>query len=101
MKKFWGHTFKNRFMLVVKMKEGYKSRNRVFRYNTDEIEIMHDAAWMLMFGNAEKVTVRSVKNRKKILATFTDLADFNEVWRKKFGEGAQWFVFKDRITNWN
>lgn len=88
---------KRRYMLVTKCKEGYKDERKVFRYNVDKIEIMYDAYWMLKVGHAERVTVRSTKNRKKILATFTNIQEWETQWIKMFGDHANYFVFADRI----
>lgn len=88
---------KRRYMMVTKCKEGYKDERKVFHYNIDKIEIMYDAYWMLEFGHAERVTIRSTKNRKKILVTITSVQEWESQWFKMFGYHANYFVFADRI----
>lgn len=99
--RFYWRPSKRRYMLIVKMQDGWKRRNRVFRYNTDSIEIMLDAYWMLNFGHAESVSIRSTKNRKKILAVLKSTTEWQQLWEKKYGKNANWFVFSDRIVGWN
>ena len=91
---------KRRYMLIVKMKKGYKKNNKVFRYNTSKDEILYDAYWMLNWGHAESMTIRWTGNRKKILATIDSNEKWLEVWKQQFGD-ANWFVWCNQVKGWN
>lgn len=91
---------KRRYMLIVKMKKGFKRKNRVFRYNTGLREILYDAYWMLVWGSAESMTVRCTKNRKEILATIDSGDAWLEIWKYYFGN-ANWFVWYNQVQNWD
>lgn len=90
--KFW----KRRYMIIVKRKKESEKKNKVFYYNLDRTEIMLDAYWAFIFMDAEKVTIRSTKHRKKILRTFNNVEEWKNEWTNMFGPNARYFVWKNR-----
>ena len=86
---------KNRYVMIVKHNKD-STIKRVFYYNRDRIEILLDAYWALEFGGADRVTIRSTKNRKKILLEIHNANEFDEAWKHIYGPNANYFVFKCR-----
>lgn len=86
---------KKRYVMIVKHKKD-STIKRVFYYNRDRIEILLDAYWALEFGGADRVTIRSTKNRKKILFEIYNAKEFDEIWKHIYGPNANYFVFADR-----
>lgn len=85
-----------RYMIVVKQKEGSEKKNEVFYYNTNRSEIMQDVYWAFEFIDADYVSIRSTKNRKRILAEFNNVNEWKNSWNKMFGSNVNYFVLKDR-----
>ena len=86
---------KNRYVMIVKHKKASIIKS-VFYYNRDRIEILLDAYWALEFGGAEKVTIRSTKNRKNKLFEIHNTKEFDEIWHSLYGQNATYFVFAFR-----
>ena len=86
---------KNRYVMIVKHKKASTIR-RVFYYNRDRIEILLDAYWALEFGGADRVTIRSTKNRKKIVFEIYNTKEFDEIWKHLYWPNANYFVFAFR-----
>lgn len=86
---------KNRYVMIVKHKKASIIK-RVFYYNCNRIEILLDAYWALEFGGADRVTIRSTKNRKKILFKIYNTKEFDEIWKRLYGPNATYFVFAFR-----
>ena len=81
--------------MIVKHKKT-STIKRVFYYNYSRIEILLDAYWALEFGGAVGVTIRSTKNRKKILFEIHNKKNFDEIWKRLYGPNATYFVFAFR-----
>ena len=86
---------KNRYVMIVKHKKSSDIK-RVFYYNHYRTEILLDAYWALEFGGADRVTIRSTKNRKKILLKIHNTKEFDEIWKRLYGPNANYFVFACR-----
>lgn len=86
---------KKRYVMIVKHKKD-STIKRVFYYNHYHIEILLDAYWALEFGGADRVTIRSTKNRKKIMHEFHNANEFDAAWKSIYGPNANYFVFADR-----
>lgn len=81
--------------MIVKHKKS-STIKRVFYYNYNRIEILLDAYWALEFGGADRVTIRSTKNRKKIMHEFHNTNEFDTAWKHIYGPNANYFVFAFR-----
>ena len=86
---------KRRYVMIVKHKKS-STIKRVFYYNRDRIEILLDAYWALEFGGADRITIRGVNNRKKILFEIHNTKEFDEIFRSIYGPNANYFVFACR-----
>ena len=86
---------KNRYVMIVKHKKASTIKS-VFYYNHYHNEILLDAYWALEFGGADRVTIRSTKNRKKIMHEFHNTKEFDEAWKHIYGPNATYFVFAFR-----
>lgn len=86
---------KNDYVMIVKHKKE-STIKRVFYYNYLRVDILLDAYWALEFGGAKRVTIRSTKNRKKILFEIYNAKEFDEIWNRLYGPNANYFVFADR-----
>lgn len=86
---------KRRYVMIVKHKNNSNIK-RVFYYNFNRIDMLLDAYWALEFGGAKRITIRSTKNRKKILLELHNVVEFDEIWKHLYGPNARYFVLKDR-----
>ena len=70
---------------------------RKFIYNSSTSEMMLDAYWAFVFGNANSVKIGSIRKGRKVFRTFNSLEEWKAEWTKLFGSYANYFVLAERM----
>lgn len=92
--------FKNLFKRPVNKYVAYVSGTNLKRkliYNTSASEMMLDAYWAFVFGNASGIKIGSIRKGRKVFRTFNSLEEWKEEWIKLFGPYANYFVLAERM----
>ena len=74
-----------------------KNLKRKFIYNDSVSEMMLDAYWAFVFGNASGVKIGSIRKGRKVFRTFNSLEEWKAEWTKLFGSYANYFVLAERM----
>lgn len=93
---------KNKYMIEVTRGKGKcidEDGNKlpIRYYQVEQVEAMYDAYWAFAFSNAVRVRIRSARDKHhKIYREFNNLADWKKSWIERYGEHANYLVWRDR-----
>ena len=94
--------YKNKYMIEVTRGKGKGldengKRLPVRYYQHEHVESMYDAYWAFIISNAVRVRIRSARDKHhKIYREFNSLADWKKCWNERYGEHANYMVWRDR-----